>query len=583
MRFLDVHKHRSIFSDPVCSRVLLLAAVVLSSAGVYFNALSNGFVYDDLVQVVANPWIRDAGSLPEIFTSNAWAYKGQTANYYRPGMHILFLLTHKITGMNPFGFHLVNVLFHCLNSILVFLLLSRILYSRPLVDPSPSSWPPFLAALLFATHPIHTETVAWVSGIPDLSFTLFGLLSCLFHIGPARDGKATIRGTSILSGMMFFASLLCKETALVIPLILFAHDLAFGKEKAEFLPFVKRYAPHIALGFLYLGLRGNALQGMAPVKHHAELTTFQVILGAITLLPQYIGKLVLPIELKAFHVFHPPTGMWGPREISSFLFLLLLFCFLFVSFRKSRTAFAFAVMVLAPLLPVLYVPALGENPFAERYLYYPSIGFVGLLAMTFDRFRALRPGAWIPASVACGLVILAYSHATIDRNRIWKDEYTLWEDTVRKSPDGPIPNYNFALILHGRGDIDRAIEYYRRALQLKPNARVYTDLGLAYFSKGFIDVAVSLYRDAIRLDPRYPLAYNNLGVALEKIGLLEESIEAYIQAIRLNPMDADMYNNLGYSYLRLGKSQDAVRCFLTALRLDPNHERARHNLYLAGQ
>lgn len=560
---------------------IFLLSLVIACFAVYFNTLSNGFVYDDEDQVLANPWIRDARYLPEIFTSNAWAYTGQAANYYRPVMHIAYMINFHLFGLNPTGFHFVNILLHSLNSILVYYVFLLLLNRH---DPENAPAHPcssFLGALLFATHPIHTEAVAWVSGIPELTFTFFGMLSLLIFIRSRGKTASPSWADSIVSALMLFIATLCKETALVLPVLLLVYDRMFPEKRLRLPGSVQRYVPYIALALVYFGLRYHALQGMAPVKRHAELSGYQYLINVFPILLKYVEKLILPVGLNVFYAFHPLGSIWNAIGVGSVFFSMVLLFLLFVSYKKSSMAFLGILVTLIPLLPALYIPGLGENPFAERYLYFSSIGFVLLMVLGVDLLRSSRPKITVPVVVACCMVSAAYSYGTIDRNRDWKDDYTLWEDTVRKSPDAPIPNYNFGLLLYHRGEIDKAIRYYQNALRLEPSARVYTDLGLAYVSKGFIDEGIRLYQKAIWLDPQYPLAYNNLGVALNEKGLVEESISPYLMAIRLSPKYADAYNNLGYSYLLLGRKAVAVECFRTALQLDPNHVSAQNNLFRA--
>ena len=570
--------HRSLRLPSGVLTTAFLLFLVIACFAVYYNSLSNGFVYDDEDQVLSNPWIRSARFLPEIFTSNVWAYTGQAANYYRPFMHVVYLINFHLFGVNPAGFHFVNVLLHSMNSVLVYSVL-LLLLNRHAPENSPGRRnDSFLGALLFATHPIHTEAVAWVSGIPELTFTFFGMLSLFYFLRSRGKGASPSWMYSIVSSLMFFAATLCKETALMLPVLFLVHDLTFSTERLKPADVGKKYSPYLLFGLLYFGLRLHALQGMAPVKRHAGLSAYQYLVNVFPLLAKYIGTLFLPVGLNVFHGFHPLPGILNPKGILSLSCILALAVFLFLARRKHKLVFYGILITLIPLVPVLYIPGLGENPFAERYLYFPSIGFVLLLALGADSLRASRPKVAVPLAIVGCLLAGIYSWGTIERNRDWKDEYTLWEDTVRKSPDAPIPNYNFGLILFHRGEIDKAIRYYRNASRLEPSARVYTDLGLAYSEKGLIDEAIWLYRKAVALDPGYALAYNNLGVALEKKGLVEESIEPLRTAIRLSPGFAAAHNNLGYSYFRMGKKQEALDSYLAALRLDPGNERVLNNL-----
>jgi hypothetical protein len=181
---------------------LLILVILLLSSLVYFNALSGDFVYDDVNQIVNNPWVKDIRSMPAIFSKSVWSFEGDTRdNYYRPLMHIVFMFNYAIFGLNPAGFHLVNILFHAGNSVLIFLIAAELIEKKSKqyavssgqpqskaggnlsrVTLHPSRVTAFIATLLFATHPIHTEAVTWISGLPDVAFSFFYLSSLYLYI-----------------------------------------------------------------------------------------------------------------------------------------------------------------------------------------------------------------------------------------------------------------------------------------------------------------------------------------------------------------------------------------------------------------
>jgi hypothetical protein len=374
--------------------------ILVVSFGVYFNALPNGFVYDDQNYVVSNPWIRDIAHLPDAFTSSERGFIG-VSNYYRPFMHIIYLLDYHIFGLNPLGFHLTNLLFHSGISVLVLFITCFILNNlRVLQPPDPQTKKSvlsathdlmstnnltvaFFAALFFATHPIHTESVAWVSGATDLSFTLFYLLSFYFYL--KADG---VWGKFfIVSLLFFFMAVLCKEPALTLPLLLFAYDysskrgptLSFSSNTLYLL--LKRYLPYLVAAGIYLILRTYAVGEFSPRKAHAGLSGYEYFINVFPLFAQYLGKLILPINLNAAYVFHPIHSLLEWRGILSVAVTLCFIVTLYLARDRNRIAFFSLLLAVIPLLPVFYIPALGEHTFAERYLYLPSVGFVILVSL----------------------------------------------------------------------------------------------------------------------------------------------------------------------------------------------------------
>ncbi|HYA31272.1 MAG TPA: hypothetical protein VED67_00830, partial [Thermodesulfovibrionales bacterium] len=200
--------------------VFPILIILLFSFLLYINALVADFVYDDKYQIVDNPWIRDIRNIPIIFSGNVWSFHPvfSTSNYYRPLMHIVYMLNYHVFGLNPWGFHLVNILFHCGASVFVFLVTRKLLKEHRVTTSSVYLSPPFIAAMLFASHPTHSEVVAWIAGVPDVALTVFYLLSFYFYIS-FRDGAKRGYPLSVLS---FSVATLFKEPALTLPILLFA-------------------------------------------------------------------------------------------------------------------------------------------------------------------------------------------------------------------------------------------------------------------------------------------------------------------------------------------------------------------------
>jgi 4-amino-4-deoxy-L-arabinose transferase-like glycosyltransferase len=250
--------------------VPILVLLVVSLA-VYFNALFGGFVCDDKAQVVDNPWIRDIGNIPTIFSKGVWLFQPSqiTSNFYRPLMHVVYMINYHVFGLKPWGFHLVNILFHAANSVMVFIIAAR-LFGRSSISRvaeesrnnppaqqlnfSPSRFtihgslfPAFVAALLFALHPVHTEAVTWIAGLPDVAFTFFYLFSLYFYILAREGGK---RGY-LLSILSFSTATLFKEPALTLPVILIAYDFLFKKWDENIMAGIKRYIPYAVVSLVY--------------------------------------------------------------------------------------------------------------------------------------------------------------------------------------------------------------------------------------------------------------------------------------------------------------------------------------------
>jgi tetratricopeptide (TPR) repeat protein len=554
--------------SPKKPQLLLIMITILLSCAVYFNALRNGFVYDDIPQVVQNPWIRNFRFLPEIFSANVWAFQGISTNYYRPLLHTSYMMSYHLFGLAPWGFHLVNIVLHAGVSILVFLIASR-LFSVTAPQASPvSRFLPFIAAMLFAVHPIHTEVVAWVGGVTDLVFTLFTLLSLYFYIiSSEREGHR--KGLKAFSVASFFLAALAKEPAMTLPLILAAYDYSYRREALRPVDYLKRYSPYLGAAGVYVILRVNALGGFAPVRRHGELGLTDYLINVFPLFRQYLQKLFLPVHLNAYHVFSPISSVLEPNGLLSLVVTMAFAVAVLRAMKKNRPAFFALALVLLPLLPSLYIPGSGENTFAERYLYLPSFGFVLLIALLVERVASQRLNWSVPLAVALILVTGLYAHGTVQRNTVWRDDERLWRDVIQYSPNSAVPHYNFACALNAQGRIDEAIEEYQTAIRIQPAAAAYRSLGAAYQAKGLLQESVEQYGLALRLLPGDAETHTLLAAAYAESGDLDKAIEHFRLIVQLQPDSANAQYNLGAAYLEKGLPREAIPHLESATRLNP--------------
>jgi tetratricopeptide (TPR) repeat protein len=227
------------------------------------------------------------------------------------------------------------------------------------------------------------------------------------------------------------------------------------------------------------------------------------------------------------------------------------------------------LLILFPLLPVLYIPSLSENVFAERYLYLPSVGFVILLSYVFVEIDKYRK-AW-PLSAAIIITILVlYSAGTVKRNPAWFDEYTFWTDTVKKAPQSSQAHNNLGNVYYKNGLGEQAIIEYQEALRIKPdNQEALYNLGTVYHHKGMLDEAIGFYKKAIQLNSYYFSARSNLGIAFAEKGEYDKAIKELKEAIELRP-DVEGYYNLGVFYQRIERNDMAKKEFENALKINPD-------------
>jgi 4-amino-4-deoxy-L-arabinose transferase-like glycosyltransferase len=505
--------------DPL--KYIYIAVIAAASLCVYANALLGEFVFDDLSMVVNNHWITDTQYLYDIFTTSFWTFseEKELSKYYRPMVHLILLVEYHIFGLKSWGMHLGNLCLHTLNSVLVFGLAARLLRddSEPAPGPPKGLLPCLCAGLVYATHPIHTEAVSWVSAVSEVSFSTFYLLALYFYVSTVQGREHTPerRGvlppwTYALSVFFFFLGTLSKETAVTLPLVLVLYD--YSRSGWGFVRNWRRYTGFIIAGLLYVVLRSMAIEGTV-VQKHAELGTFHWLINTPYIIIKYMGKLILPTDLNAYYMisFYQAIG----AGVVLYAVLVLIIVAAVVLSRRNTGVFTALALLFVPLLPALYLPGLMPMVFAERYVYLPSAGFALLIAALLAYIlKTFGPRARTGIILATLITVVLYGAGTFQRNRVWHDGYTLWTDTVNKSPTNAAAYYNLGVATYGMGRFDESITAYSRALALYSKTSdlidVYNNLGNSYARSGMLTEAMKSYESALELDPTSEFTRRNL-------------------------------------------------------------------------
>lgn len=559
--------------------VALACVAAWVAIAVHANALSGGFVLDDEYQVARNPWIRDWRHLPEIFSNDVWRFlpTAPPSNYYRPLMHVIYGVTYHLFGLRPWAFHLVNVGLHALDTVLVLLLARRLtmLAGMPPAASGDRPWDalvsvPFVAALCFATHPVHAEAVDWIASVPELTFTAFGLAALLVH--------TSARSRPLLVAALFLGALLAKETAITLVAVCVAFDVAFPAGSRSTRAWIARYGPLAVVTIVYLLIRQRALPaGLSPLPQRPAGAA-SPILEALPLFRSYLRTLVLPNRLHYWHSFHPLESLLSIAGIASVASAAGFGIALAFAWRKHRPSFVALALLVLPLTPAFLVGALPGKPFAERYLYFPSIGFVMLVAFAIHRLaraRRTRSVAFVVFATMLGL----YSIASVQRNRVWSDFYTLYVDSIAKSPDAPVPCDDLAHALFARGRAKEAIEHLDAQVKLDPKrADCQSSLGSALLLDGRVDEAITHLRLALSLDPSSLSSHNDLGIALRRKGDDAGAIEQYRLALRIAPGYAEAHFSLAAALADGGDPAGALVEYRAAVQASPENAYYRNVL-----
>lgn len=562
----------------------LLAAgvglIVLMTLAAYSPAMHGEFLWDDDANVTNNMTLRSLHGLSEI-----WLNPRANQQYY-PLTHTSFWIQYQLWELRPFGYHVVNVLLHALAAILLWFALRRL--------SVPGAW---LAAAIFALHPVHTESVAWITERKNVLSGVFYLSALLVYLRfaqigvdqPAKDQPFAPRPRRLygLALVLFLCALFSKTVTSTLPAALLL--LLWWKRdrltRRDVLPLI----PLLVLGFV----AGQATAWLE--KHHAgaigeewNLTFAEKFLVAGRALWFYAEKVFWPARL----TFIYPRWHIDAGDVRQYLFPLaavVVVVLLLLLRRRIGKGPAAAVLYFG----IAVAPALGFfNVFFMRYSfvqdhfqYLASIGIIALAAgVLTTSFKRLSMPFGTRISSALGLVLAAslltpLGALTWRQAHIYRSSETLWRDTLAKNPASWMAHNNLGNVLAHQGKLDEAIVEYTETLRLKPDhMRAHMNLANALARQGRFDEAIIHYRELLRNLPDFPDAHHSLGVALAAQGRLDEAAVHYEQAVRLQPDNARWHYDLACILAEQGQGDEAIVHFREAVRIMPEFAEAHHNL-----
>ena len=565
---------------------VLLTVLVVSG---YVNTLGNDFVWDDTRQVLQNPYIRAGTPWLRLFSSDVWAFTHPGGpsrnNYYRPLQMLTYRATAQLFGFSPRAFHAVSLVFHLLATLLAYAVLYQLM-RRVRVAAA--------GAALFALHPIHTEAVAWVSGLPELGCAVFFLLAFYLLIlamrpsaaGPAEQGGGWSRKPSlwISSWACFALALLWKEMAVTLPLVIASYLILCDPRSPQVVASLRRAfrltLPYWAVVAAYLPLRYHALGFLYISQRNWVLSPRDYILTVIHLMADYWWKLLLPLHLNAYHVFDPVRSLADPRALAAVLFLLAAVAGVAYGFRRIPLETFAVSWCFLTLLPVLNLRGVGRDVFAERYLYIPSVGFCLLLVWAGSKAVGVMPVGYRSWAGACALalVVFPYLGQTVRRNADWRDQFTFFSRTLEASPNSPdMENSVAGLLRSDRGDLKGAEYHYQRAVALAQEQyppewdqldSAYVGLGLICSQRGEFQRALDSFDKAQAADPNDSGVQSARAGVLLQIGRWKEAESALHRVLKTNPNDENALNGLGIiAWQDEQRYQQAVDYFQQAIRV----------------
>jgi len=585
------------------SRLLVATLLFITTLAVFSICLPNDFInIDDPGYVTTTPAVRSGLRWAGVI----WALGNHLANW-----HPLTWLSHMIDcdvfGLRPWGHHLTSITLHAVNAVLLFLLLDRI---------TGAFWRGLFVAALFALHPLHVESVAWVAERKDVLSTLFWMLTLLSYCTWAqRSASLAQPGLYLLSLFCFACGLMSKSMLVTTPFVLLLLDYWPLERFSE----SKRAALHLVLEktpFFILAASSSLVTFLAQKRAGAvgSLTIFPIdarIENAFVSYCRYIGKLFVPRDLA---VFYPHPGAWKVWQADSAILTIICISILALLIRRRYSPFFVGwFWYVGTLVPVIGIIQVGSQTMADRYTYFPSIGIFILVTWAIAdisaRVRVSPPLLWVTG----GMIVAGCSILTARQLTYWRNSATLFQHAVDSGQDCSFVELYLGTGLGDQGHREEALAHLYRAEQLNPrDSDIRLLLGVALDKAGRVNEALSKVREAIQLSPdsvranfylgllmeelgrpkEALIAYQdavrnkqdveflryNLGILLEKSGRVDEAITQYQGELSLNPNFPEGHNNLGKALLSQNRTAEAEREFRSALKLRPDFSEAHNNL-----
>jgi Tfp pilus assembly protein PilF len=586
--------------------ILICLFLIASILIVYIQVKNFEFIhYDDDVYITDNYQVQSGLNSKSI----RWAFSSIHGSNWHPLTWISHMTDIEIFGMNAGGHHLSNLFFHIINTILLFYILFRM---------TKASWCSAIVAGLFALHPLHVESVAWISERKDVLSTMFWLLTMWAYI---RYIEKPQPGRYILILLSFILGLMSKPMLVTLPFVLLIIDFwplkrlqtgqkfstsglntgdiksvenriykkqkKLQKSKNDQKDLFKKNirASHLIIEKIPLFVltivssiitfiaqrRGGAVISLE--KYSFSLRTANALVAYV----KYIIKMIWPSNLAVLYPYKTEIPLF---QIIGAVFILIILSFIFI--RTTRKYGFFIVgwlWYLGTLVPVIGLVQVGAQSMADRYTYIPLIGIFILITWGINELVKKWHIQKLIIIILTGIVMISSMIYTRRQARYWLNSIVLFDHTLGVTENNYLMYYNLGLFLSHMGKIEEAIRHYKSALAIKPDySEALNNLGVTCGKKGDFESAVQHLKEAIRIQPDYEKAHHNLGIVLGHQKKIDEAIIHFNRAIEIDQNYIDAYKNLGFALMIKGKNREAVKIFKKALQIRPNLTEVRKNL-----
>jgi tetratricopeptide (TPR) repeat protein len=564
--------------------------LILSTLLVFWQVRNFDFAkYDDNDYVYENPHVLNGLTKDGVI----WAFTTNRSANWHPLTWLSLMLDCQLSlpgGASPGWMHLMNLILHLANTLLVFAVLRKM---------TGALWPSAFVAAAFALHPMHVESVAWIAERKDVLSTLFLLLTLAAYVGYVRR-RGLVR--YVLTVLLFASGLLAKPMLVTLPALLLLLDYwplnRFTAELAETAKkknkinsacsavsavkspvwLIAEKIPFIALSVVSSAVTFLVQRGSGAMAHIDALPLRDRAANVFLSYARYIGKLFWPQNLAVFYPFDADRfAFW---QVAMCVLLLLVISIFVIRFGRNRKYLLVGwFWFVATLVPVIGLVQVGLQSFADRYTYIPYIGLFIMIAWGLPELLSKWPQRKIALGLSMVIVLTTLGICTHRQVSYWNNSLTLFSHAIEVTQNNYIAHNNLGVAYNSIGRYQEAVESYKQTIRIKPDyADAHYNLGVAYDKLGRGKDEIEAYKQAIRIKPDYAKAHYNLGVSYEGLGRYQDAIDAYKQTIRIKPDYAEAYLNLGVTYYKLGRYQDTVEPYKQAIKIKPDFVLAHYNL-----
>ena len=542
--------------------------IVMIVFGAFWPIQNNGFLsFDDDTYITENRWVQQGLTVESI----RWAFSSWRGANWHPVTWISHMLDVELFGLDPVGHHWASIVIHVLNCLLIYFFLARI---------TGELWASAALILLFSVHPLRVESVAWAAERKDVLCMFFWMICLLSYLAYVRVGRRSYYAASILA---FALALMSKPMALTLPVILLLIDVWVLQR----VPSLQRLFTNSRLWleklpFLGLSMASSVVTLLAQSEAGAvvaveSLSLLPRLVNALSSYLTYLAKTLWPARLAVLYPLSDDSAVWWKAGLALILVGL-------VSVMVTRSVKRLPLLAsgwfwfLVTLVPVLGILQVGNQSWADRYSYIPSVGLLmmGTVMLAAAARKYLSGPGWI---LLAGL-LLAFPLVLTTRQQLshWRDSESLFRRTLAVTRGNPVMHLSLGVELSRQSRLEEAVAQYEEALKLWPTyAEAMNNLGAARIAQGRIDEGIELYGRALELRPDYVDALNNFAMTYAAKGQHQTALEIYQRALQLHPDAAQVHYNMGVAYFQLGNVLEAREKFRQAIFHDPLYAKAYYN------